>query len=281
MHNTPDFSIILPTYNRAHLLKRAIDSVKIQSHTNWELIIIDDGSSDNTVELMEQYNNDTRIKYVTITHSGVSAARNHGVTLVTASQLAFLDSDDEWLPEKLRKQHQYFKETDYQIHQSREIWIRNGTRVNPPAHAKKYAGDLFSVSLERCMITPSSVVMTREVWNEFGGFDTHYPACEDYELWLRISAKYPIGLLDEDLLIRYGGHADQLSSAYPAMDYFRLQALEKLLDSNKLSLDQRSQTLQVLQEKLRIYSLGCVKRSKTEELAWCDRLIQKYFPDKQ
>ncbi|MBF0431712.1 MAG: glycosyltransferase family 2 protein [Fibrobacteria bacterium] len=270
----PVISVVIPVYNRAEMVKRAIESVLLQKGVDWELIVVDDGSTDNTPEELDQYDKDDRIHLVRQNHSGVSAARNRGVQYSTGKYIAFLDSDDEWLPGKLEAQKQFFESSDYQIQQTTEIWIRNGTRVNPPRHLLKKAGHIFEESLERCMVTPSSVCLTRELFEGYGGFDVEYPACEDYELWLRITTNHPVGLIEKDYLKRYGGHEDQLSAEF-GLDRYRIRALNGLLQKGTLSESKREHTLSVLGTKLDVYRKGCVKHGKPESVDWCDRIKKK------
>ncbi|MFC1584579.1 glycosyltransferase family 2 protein [Fibrobacterota bacterium] len=273
----PDISVIIPVYNRKHTLKRAVDSVLLQDGVDWELVVVDDGSDDGTATLLRQYAGDGRITVLEQPNRGVSSARNAGVRASRAGYLAFLDSDDEWLPGKLKAQMDFFSQSDFRIHQTREIWVRDGVRVNPPRHLMKREGDLFPASLERCMITPSSAAMTRELFERFGGFDEAYPACEDYELWLRITAGHKVGLIRKAYLIRYGGHHDQLSSSITALDQYRIRAMVKLLDKGGISATQRAHCLRVLKKKLSIFKKGCVKRNKTHKLQWCENIEKAYL----
>ena len=265
-------TVVIPTYNRAHTLERAIGSVLSQKEIDFDLMIVDDGSTDNTSQLLEKYSQQKNLTVLNQSHVGVSQARNFGVSKANGSYIAFLDSDDEWLPGKLKAQYDFLQKEDYRIVQTKEIWIRNGIRVNPPNYAIKKAGDIFAVSLQACMITPSSVMLEKSLFEEMGGFDTKFPACEDYALWLKISACYPIGLIEKDYLRRYGGHTDQLSAAYPAMDRFRIQAIVDLLEANILQSEQKILSRNALQEKLRIYQQGCTKREKWDEVAWCESI---------
>ncbi|MEO7779804.1 MAG: glycosyltransferase family 2 protein, partial [Fibrobacteria bacterium] len=185
----------------------------------------------------------------------------------------------EWLPGKLAAQMALLGETGLSICQTEETWIRNGVRVNPPAHYVKRAGEIFALSLRHCMITPSSVLMTRALFDSVGGFNPEFPACEDYEMWLRITPDHPVGLIPKPMMVRYGGHADQLSTRFPAQDRFRIRALCLLLDGGRLQAGQRAQALEALGEKLRIYRVGCEKRERTEEAAWCEGIRTRYLAD--
>ena len=263
----PLFSVVIPVRNRATTLARAIDSVLQQSITDLELLIIDDGSNDRTPELVDSYSTDNRVRYFRQDHQGVSAARNFGIGKARAKYIAFLDSDDQWLPKKLALQYQFFAQNpQFRIVQTNEIWIRNGVRVNAGIVHRKQDGDIFQPSLMRCLITPSSVVMDAQLIAEIGCFDTKLPACEDYDLWLRITARYPIGLVNSQQLIRYAGHADQLSNQYPAMDRFRVYAIHKLLISSACTADQQRQAETVLCNKSSVLLSGQHKRGKDTNL---------------
>lgn len=263
----PLVSVIIPTFNRARLLPRAIKSVLCQTLRDFECIVVDDGSTDRTDELPVLKNADSRIRYVKLPENrGVSAARNTGVDATSARLLAFLDSDDEWLPHKIEKQVRWLERNrDFSIVQTREIWIRNGKRVNAPKTHEKFMGDLFDASLGRCMITPSSVLLTRALFKECGGFNESLPACEDYDLWLKITCRYPVGLVDEYLLTRYGGHADQLSSAVPVLDRFRIQGLIDLLAAGCLSAEQTRLARENLLKRARIVSTGYLNHGNRKE----------------
>lgn len=276
----PYFSVIIPTYNRYQLTKRAINSVLKQTYNDYELIIINDGSTDKSQQLEADYKE--KIKFITIHNSGVSAARNCGIKKAQGNYIALLDSDDEWLPDKLT-QHKLYIDTHPHIciHQSDEMWIRNGKRVNPMHKHRKRAGDIFHDSLERCLISPSSVVIERSLFNTYGLFDENLPACEDYDLWLRMCPFENIGLLKKQLNIRYAGHPDQLSSLYWGMDRFRVYAILKLLDTNGPSLnkDQREAAIKMAKNKIAILYNGAVKRNNSN-LQKTLSIIQKQLNQK-
>jgi glycosyltransferase involved in cell wall biosynthesis len=256
-----EISVIIPTFNRAWTLRRAIDSVRAQSFKDFELIIVDDGSTDETMDMLFPYLSDQRVTAISTPNNGVSHARNEGVKHSTGKWICFLDSDDEWKPHKLREQLQFTVDNHYTITQTNEIWNRNGTRVNQPKHLRKQNGDIFSISLYNCMITPSSVMMTRKLFDEFCGFNEALPTCEDYDLWLKISSMHPVGLLETDLMTRYGGHTDQLSAKYPNMDIYRCKSLHNLVQNFDLNENQKKEAREVLQKKLSILHAGAKKHN--------------------
>jgi glycosyltransferase involved in cell wall biosynthesis len=263
---TPLVSVIIPSYNRKEQIKAAAASVFAQTFRNWELIVVDDGSDDGTDLSCFGPESERRCELIRLElNGGVSAARNTGVRASKGEWLAFLDSDDVWHPQKLEKQIAWIKENpDFRILQTREIWVRNGVRVNPPASHVKRSGYIFRESLDRCMITPSSVMMAGSLFCEAGGFNESLPACEDYDLWLRITCRYPVGLIEQDLLTRYGGHSDQLSSQVFALDRFRVRALMDLLSCDTLSMEQREAVKNKLVEKAEILAKGFFKHGKPE-----------------
>ena len=265
---TPEVSVIIPTYNRRAMLLEAIDSVLAQSTPAFELIVIDDGSTDGTneTEHLARLAETIRIEIDRIDHRGPSAARNRGVAIARAPLIAFLDSDDLWSPTKLERQLAFMRDHPAcAISQTNEIWIRNGRRVNPGQRHRKRAGDIFIDSLRTCLIATSSVMIRAELFRSSGGFDEHLTAAEDYDLWLRILIDHEAGLLDEPLVTRRGGHPDQLSATTPALDRFRILALAKLLADDRLSPARRTSVVEVLAEKCCIYARGLVRRGRIDQ----------------
>ena len=263
-------SIIIPTYNRGWIIKEAIDSVLAQSFDDYELIVVDDGSIDNTPDLLAAYAE--RIIYIQQKNRGVSAARNAGIRASRGSLIAFLDSDDYWLPDKLAIQSAFFDSNrKVKICQTEEIWVRNGVRVNPKKKHAKPSGDIFERSLSLCLVSPSAVMLRRELFDDVGLFDETLPACEDYDMWLRISCRYPVHLIDKALIIKNGGHPDQLSRQ-PGLDKYRIRSLLGIIQSGRLSRTQLSQATKMLDEKCTIYAAGCRKRGKEDEAVYYERL---------
>lgn len=266
----PKISVIIPTYNRAWALGRAVDSVLAQDYPDFELIVVDDGSDDETRALLEAYG--SRLTWIAQSNLGVSAARNRGAAQAAGDLLAFLDSDDYWYPQKLGVQSAFLDaRPEACICQTQEIWIRNGRRVNPGRRHQKTHGDIFIPSLSLCLVSPSAVMLKNSLFEEMGGFDEALPACEDYDLWLRVSARYPVHLIDRPLVVKTGGHPDQLS-ARPGLDQYRIRAIDRILRSEPLSAARRRAARAVLKEKCRIYAAGCRKRGKTEEAVYYEGL---------
>lgn len=260
---SPEVSVIIPTCNRRAMVREAIDSVRAQTMAAFELIVVDDGSSDGTAEDLARLGDS--IRFERIANGGPAAARNLGVAIARAPTIAFLDSDDLWSPTKLERQLAFMrKNPGCEISQCDEIWIRDGRRVNPGMRHRKRAGDFFIESLRTCLISPSAVLMRKELFDSLGGFDEDMRAAEDYDLWLRILVDHKVGLLDEPLVTRRGGHPDQLSATTPAIDRFRILALTKLVSDVRLDTKRRLATTDVLVEKCRVYASGLERRGKVE-----------------
>jgi glycosyltransferase involved in cell wall biosynthesis len=271
----PLVSVIIPTYNRWPMIAEAVQSVLAQTFNAFELIVVDDGSTDNTARLLSSC--DSRVKVFSQPHAGVAAARNAGVAISLGKYIAFLDSDDLWSPVKLASQADFMeRNSGVHICQTEEIWIRGGVRVNPKARHRKPAGDIFRRSLELCLVSPSAVMMTKELFNLAGGFDESFPVCEDYDLWLRIAVDYPVFLIDSPLVTKRGGHADQLSRSVWGMDRFRVLAIAKLLRAGLVG-DRRQWALNSLRQKTSILAAGAAKRGKVEEARNFEALLAEFL----
>ena len=257
-------SVIIPTFNRVQLLNRALRSVFDQSASLLEVIVVDDGSTDSTSEWVAETFPEAVL--VTQPNLGVSRARNRGIETARGDWVAFLDSDDEWCQTKIEVQMAaILADSGRPICHTDEIWIRNGVRVNPMRKHRKSGGQIFSRCLPRCVISPSSAILHRSVFERHGGFDERLPACEDYDLWLRLCAKLQVNHVPRPLVIKYGGHADQLSRRYWGMDRFRIRALEKLLDAGDLTPQQEGQCLEELLKKTTVYLQGVRRRGREQE----------------
>ena len=258
-------SVIIPTFNRADKVVRAISSVLDQTFTDFEIIVVDDGSTDATKKALEPFRD--RISYiVNSSNLGVSAARNKGIVFSRAPLIAFLDSDDYWLHDKLMVQVDFFKHNPTAVAcQTEEMWIRNGVRVNAGKRHMKPSGDIFEPSLKLCLVSPSAVMLKRSLLETVGLFDEGLPVCEDYDLWLRIACRYPFYLITQQCIVKQGGDPDQLSGRYKGMDRFRIDSMIKLIKSGLLNEAQLKAAIRELSVKCRIYGNGCLKRGREQE----------------
>lgn len=268
-------SIIIPTYNRLSTLPRALDSVFAQTYPEIEVIVVDDGSTDATVTVIpRQY---PAVKIIRQANQGVSAARNQGIKQAQGQYIALLDSDDSWQPEKLNLQLQALEQQpEYMLCHTDEVWYRHNKRVNPIQKHQKLGGWVYLENLNECLISPSSVLFNQRLFNDVGYFNESLPACEDYDLWLRISSQQPVLYLDKPLTIKYGGHADQLSTQFWGMDRFRIQALVNMLGHDNLRDDYRQATRNILEKKITIYLNGARKRNKRQDIDYYEQLLQQH-----
>ena len=268
-------SVIIPTYNRWPLVLEALESVLAQSYRWFEIVVVDDGSTDGTAEKLREII-DGPVRLIVQPNGGVSSARNRGVGVAQGKYVAFLDSDDLWLPKKLATQVEFLDtHSNYQICQTEEVWLRRGVRVNPKKIHRKPSGDIFVPSLELCLVSPSAVMMTRELLVAMGGFDETLPVCEDYDLWLRIAVQRQVPLIPTPLVIKRGGHADQLSHSRWGLDRYRVLALQKLLRAG-LSGVKRQQALDALRRKVAILAQGARKRGKAEEARAFETVLTEF-----
>lgn len=274
-------SIIIPSYNRAEFLKEAIQSVLDQDYFScdseaslFELLVIDDGSTDHTKTVVDSFSFPIVYRYQD--HKGVSAARNLGIKLSRGDYVAFLDSDDLWKKDKITVQMSLMNSLPQtRICYTEEIWIRNMVFVNPKKKHQKYSGWIFEKVLPLCLLSLSSTVFHRSVFKEVGIFDEDLPACEDYDFGIRVALRYTIHLITKPLIIKRGGHSDQLSRKYWGMDEFRVRALEKAFRMD-LSPLQREQVRGELIKKCKILISGFGKRNKISEVNYYSDLIEKY-----
>ncbi len=272
----PFFSVVIPTYNRRDLLKKAVNSVLSQTLNNLELIVIDDGSNDGTKDLMSRYR-DERIIYDHQENKGVSSARNTGLERAKGPFIAFLDSDDHWVPQKLERHAEYIKELpEVKIFHTEEIWYRHNKFLDQKKKHRKPSGFVYDNALPLCCISISTAVINKAVFDDIGVFDETFEACEDYDFWLRATNKYEVKLIPEALTIKDGGRPDQLSSKIWGLDRFRIRALEKMLTDRNLDEKNYRSTLEEFDKKCRIFAQGARKHGKTKDAGYYSGLPGKY-----
>ena len=258
-------SVIIPTYNRGPFLEKAVNSVLAQSCNAYEIIVIDDGSDDDTRTRMGKY--DSRIRYIYQENRGPSAARNRGIEEAQSPFLAFLDSDDLFQPEKIKTQLSSMQQQpDYLISHTDEIWYRRGKLLNQKKKHHKPGGYIFVRCLEICAVSMSTVMVRRELFDDIGMFDETLPCCEDYDLWLRASIKYHFLKIDVPLTIKNGGRTDEISYQFRVgMDKYRIASIRSLLKKQSLTTEQISLARKVLVNKAGIYGNGCLKHGRLDE----------------
>lgn len=271
-------SVVIPAYNRAHSLPRALDSVLAQTSPVEEIIVVDDGSADGSATLLARDYPDVRV--LRQDNRGVSAARNRGIAAARHDWIALLDSDDSWLGHKIeRVRAAWLQRPDLVLFHSDETWIRRGVRVNPMKKHRKAGGWIFDRCLPLCAISPSASVIRRTTLESIGGFDESLPACEDYDLWLRLCYRHEVGYIDEALIVKYGGHSDQLSRRYPAMDRFRVRALDRLLREHELPPAAASAARAMLEHKLGILLSGARKHGNRDLITEFTPLFELWCGD--
>lgn len=261
----PAISVIIPTYNREDLLGKALESVLAQTLPAAEIIVVDDGSSDGTAELAGGYGN--RVRYIRQENRGPAAARNRGIGAAGGDLLAFLDSDDRFAPDKLEVQARAMAEhPGYLISHTEEIWYRRGKLLNQKKRHRKPGGFIFPHCLRLCVVSMSTVMVRRELFDRIGCFDEELPCCEDYDLWLRTSVSFPFLKIEEPLTLKDGGRPDEVSVRFRVgMDRFRIRALTKVLDAGELDGEMRRLAAAELARKCRIYGYGCIKHGRPGE----------------
>lgn len=262
-------SIVIPTFNRIGSLPRALDSALNQTYQPSEIIVVDNGSSDGTTKLLREHY--PSIRLLIEKKLGVSAARNKGIRHSKFQWIALLDSDDAWDKTKLEKQKNALasSQDQFRLVHTNEIWIRNGNKFNQMKKHQKFGGDIFNNCLSLCCISPSSVLINKNIFKEVGYFDESLPVCEDYDLWLKICSQEKILFINQKLTLKYGGHKDQLSKTYWGMDRFRIKSLENLILNYKLKPDQKINAIKTIVKKLKIIVNGAYKRNNSS-------IINKY-----
>ena len=200
-------SVIIPTYNRENVIERSIRSVLNQTYTNLEVIVVDDGSKDNTEKIVKSINDD-RIIYYKQKNGGASSARNTGVKLASANYIAFHDSDDSWRVDKLEKQMKYLTENPHlgMIYCNYQMHKMDGTTYVVPQGARiigNLSGDMFLTILINNTIGTPTMLMKKEIFEELGGFDTSLHCLEDWDFAVRFAELYLIGFVNEVLVDAY------------------------------------------------------------------------------
>ncbi len=281
----PLVSVIIPVYNRPSLVLEALESVLSQTCSDFEIIVVDDGSDDNTPGILQEFKEraselrpEISVLIIRQIHSGMAGqVRNRGVKDAAGSLIAFLDSDDLWVPEKLELQTACFRNNpQVQIVHTREHWRRGEKTVSQKTQKHLRKGDVFLHALEKCILGPSTVMMKSELFRATGGFHESTEIAEDYEYWLRLTASCLVDYLEAPLTIKRAGKWDQLSEKYGQIEIFRINALKRLVEEKLLPRERVSDASEALARKCRIYAAGCLKRGKVEEADKFNMIAAKY-----
>jgi hypothetical protein len=277
MPTQPFFSVLIPAFNRAAFIKKCVGSALSQTFFDLEIVVVDDGSTDDTRDMVLSFS-DPRLRYLRTEHRGVSHARNTAVAQAAGEFLAFLDSDDTWDKRKLEVTAGYIsRNPDVKIFHTEEIWIKKGAVMKQLDKHKKPTGSVYREALPLCCIGMSTSVIHKSVFEDIGLFDENLEACEDYDLWLRACWKYETMLIPEALTIKDGGRPDQLSLKVWGLDRFRIIALEKILLSGNLTPELYGLTLAELRSKCEIFAAGCSKRGKSADAGKYLAIPDKYI----
>jgi len=262
-------SVIIPSHNRARMLAAALASVFAQTRRPDEILVVDDGSSDETPELLTRMQKEAPCPLLVLRQDnrGAAAARNAAIVRARGDLLCFLDSDDRWEKRKLALQEQAMEQApDHLVSHTREIWYRRGKRVNQKKKHEPPGGEIFAACLRMCVVGMSTVMVRSGLFERYGLFDESLVCCEDYDLWLRVACRERFLLVPEALTIKDGGRPDQLSVLHrQGMDRYRIRALVKLLDSGVLHPAQMRLAVAELERKCTIYGRGCMKHGKEQE----------------
>lgn len=271
--NMLSVSVIIPVYNRSRMLAQALESVFSQNYEKLQVIVVDDGSEDDSAETALKY----KTELVRIDHCGFPGkVRNIGAEQAKGDLLAFLDSDDLWKPGKLNKQAVKLNKNGAVLCHTREIWDREGKTVSQSGQQHRREGDVFSDALKKCMIGPSTVLMQAKLFMETGGFREDLEIAEDYELWLKITDRHPVSYIDEPLVIKRAGSWPQLSEKYGMIEYFRILALKDLAEASVFTQEHQAEAAAELSRKCAIYAAGCEKRGKKDQAGIYMELSRQY-----
>jgi len=277
----PRIAVIIPTYNRASLVTRAIESVLAQTYTDYELVVVDDGSEDNTLEIVKQYSG---CRYVRVEHSGLpSVVRNAGVRSTDTPYVAFLDSDDEWLPDKLSVQTEILESnpdvglvcsnaflTEGNDPKQRELYLK-------PGQGK--SGRILKELIRDNFIITSTVLMRRDTFERSGGFceDPELQAVEDYDLWLRLDPRSAIHYVPDPLAV-YRKGPSSLSKSRNGAEHWRVLAYIFERCRRNVKVDDAEGLLRALDESLATtWRAQCDAHVRTHKYVEFSKTFSSFF----
>lgn len=207
INKNPTVSAIIPTYNYANYLPEAIESVLKQTFMDIEVIVVDDGSTDNTPQIVKKYLTNPLVHYIRKKNGGQASAKNRGIIESKGKFIAFLDADDIWFPRKLEKQMPLFSDPKVGVVYSKRILIDEQGREKPFEHPKLYRGNVLNQIFINNFVCFSSSIIRTECFKKYGNFDESLPMAIDYDLWLRIGVNYHFDNVNEPLVKYRFGHS--------------------------------------------------------------------------
>jgi glycosyltransferase involved in cell wall biosynthesis len=229
----PAVSVVVPTYNYGHFLPGALESVLGQTVRNLEVIVVDDGSTDDTSQVIRPYLADPRVRFQTIPHGGVSAAKNAGIRLSRAALVGFLDSDDLWLPPKLERQLALFEaDSELGVAYARRLLINPAGQDLYYRQPALHRGMILEALFQTNFVCQSSALVRRAVLDDVGLFDERCPPVEDYDLWLRVAARYRFDYVNEPLVKYRVGHASLTARTENGL-LIALEVMQRFLDQGQ------------------------------------------------
>ena len=248
------FSVVIPARNRGRTTRDAIEAVFRQTFPPKEIIVVDDCSDIPLERELCQY-----LPRVTIVRlekrSGVSAARNAGAAICSEKYIAFLDSDDLWLPDKCRIQIGAMVKRRWRASHTDEHWFRKDRWVNQGKRHTKYGGYIFCQILDKCRVSPSAFAVERDLFNHLGGFDELLTVCEDYEFFLRLALETEIGYIPQKLTIKRAIDENSLSATIKHIESIRLEILERFASQHEIPREYAEDLRNELERKRKIVKM--------------------------
>lgn len=249
-------SAVIPVYNRTDTLKDAVESVLFQDYSNIEIIVVDDGSETDLSVILKPYLH--FINFIKLDRNyGVSRARNEGIKAANGEFIAFLDSDDVWLPFKISHQLELMQKEGTKVCHTHEFWFKTDRFINQSKKHTRYGGEIFPHILDICRISDSSLMVARDVFDVSGMFNEDMKVCEDYELFLRITSQFKVSYSEKKCIIKRSITDDQLSASIKHIESIRMVALENFIQNSKnLRPDLKEAALSELERKKTIVLSG-------------------------
>ncbi len=249
-------SIIVPSYNSSHLISTTLDSVLESTYHDYEVLIIDDGSTDNTIEVIEPYLNDQRFQYIYQENQGLSGARNTGIKIAKGDYLVFLDSDDVILPEKLQQQTNYLKQHPVVdlVYSNSQWFVEDDLNNTLPVKFPVYEGDVLPYLLFGNFIHVNSVMVRASIVKQLGGFDVNFRELEDWDLWMRLAIQKSRFAHTPGILSKVRIRKGSMTSNQLRMNQAMVRVLEKNIPE-LIRLDYSKDTINKAWHALFIYRL--------------------------